>query len=410
MPPSLSSQIRMIPWPLVALLLALTACDGGTGGGGPITCEAGRRDFVSSVAADGVVEAHRKHVLTVPRVRGIRMPEISFLAPEGSWVEAGQVVVEFSDEVIRSNYDDAVMKLADSRAEVTRLEVEHESRIAQLKAEIGSASASAAAARLRLAELEFAAPRQRKIQELGIERSLILASRSRKKLTSLHEVHREELKQKQLQVRQAQNKIAIAQENLDKIVLKAPVAGYTLYETNWITREKVQQGNALYANWAVVSIPDISALQVKLQLSETDVQGMEVGQEAELVIPSLGDLKLNGRVSSVAKVAKPVSRGSDVKAVETIVSIDSLHQGLVPGLSALCTVYTFKQEQAVVIPLETIFAGDSAQVVYAFSGDSFTETTVILGARGEDFAVVDSGLAGGEHLALRKPDESLIAR
>ena len=395
---------------LVTVQIAGSACGSGSASNMPLTRETARRDFVSSVAAEGVVESNRKHVLTTPQLAGVPWIKISFLAPEGEWVNKGDVVVEYENEWLLKILDESELKKTNIQAEISQIESEHSAKVAQLEAEIKSESSSAEAARLKLASLEFVSPREKEISELKIERSLIQASKSSKKLKSERALHNEILNQKRLLVRQEDTKIEQGRKNLERLILKAPVDGYLLYEINPVEDVKVYQGGSVLWTLPVVNIPDISALQVKLQLSETDVQGVEKDQEVELVIPSLSDLKLTGIVSSVAKVAKPVSRGSNVKAVETIVSIDSLHEGLVPGLTARCTVCTNRIEQAVVVPLESVFTQDSAKVVYSFSGDFYRELEIRLGEKSEDFAVVDSGLSGGENLALRKPDEALINR
>ncbi len=410
MPMKKAVTVRLFLMLLITIQIAGSACGRGSAGNMPLTSKAVKRDFVSSVMAEGVVESHSKHTLTNPRIMGAPWLVISFLAPEGEWVNKGDVVVEYENEWLLEIRDKAVESRMNIQAEISQIESEHSAKVAQLKAEIKSASSSSEVARLKLASLEFVSPREKEISELKIERSLIQASKSSKKLESERALHSEVLNQKQLLVKQEETKIEQARTNIERLILKAPVDGYLLYEINMVVYVKYYQGARALWTLPVVNIPDISALQVKLQLSETDVQGVEKDQEVEIIIPSLGDLKLTGKVSSVAKVAKPVSRGSDVKAVETIVSIDSLHPGLVPGITARCTVCTQRVEQAVVVPLESVFTEDSAKVVYSLSGDSYRELEIKLGVKGEDFTVVDSGLAGGENLALRKPDEALIKR
>lgn len=367
-----------------------------------------RQDLVSSITAEGIVEAQRQLPLQAPRLRET-LPQLSFLSPEFSYVRKGDVAMRFNDEEIRVKLEQAERNLETVRSDLAKLDAEQESRIAQLEAQVRRAEASMQSSRLKLAELEFVAPREREIRELQIRKSGIEAAKSRKKLDSISQVHKKERSQFLLRIKQEQSKVGTERSNMEQLVLEAPVDGYVLYHWNFLTREFFKPGDPAIPGGAVVSIADISTVQIKLQLSETEVQRMAAGQVAEITIESLGGLKLSGRVIQVAQVAKPVRRNSAVKKVEVVVAIDTTAPGLVPGLSASCTVIKEHVEDAVVVPLETVFDRDSAKVVYAFSGGEFSVRQVELGAKSADFAVVLEGLDGGEQLALREPDRSLIA-
>jgi len=106
----------------------------------------------------------------------------------------------------------------------------------------------------------------------------------------------------------------------------------------------------------------------------------------------------------VGKTARSVRRGSRVKIVDCAVRIDSTAEGLVPGLTAVCTIETLTVPDTVVVPLDCLFEKDSTFVVYKKERDNFTAQNVSVGLRGFDFAIISAGLAGGEALALREPE------
>lgn len=372
-----------------------------------ITFKAARQKFTITAQAEGVIEAQRSHVLVSPRIWPHR-PEISYLALEGSFVKKDEVIVVLASDKFEADLENALQELAVARSEVKKTEAEQNRQRSQLEAQIKSAEAAAASARLQLARLEFVAPREREIKKLEIARSEKQAEKSQKKLVSLQAVQKEERTQIILQVKQAQNKADMARRNLEQLTLRAPVDGFVVYERNRMTGEKVQEGDALFPGMSIVKIPDISVLQVKMLLSETEVQKLKEGQTATVRIFSLGDFSLPGHVSQVSKVARQVSRGSQVKTVETSVVIDTTAEGLVPGLTALCSIITEEVSDAVVIPLDTVFEKDSLHLVYVREQGYFKSREVILGPKGADFAVVNSGLAGGEELALGEPAPSQL--
>jgi HlyD family secretion protein len=403
-------RIRIAVFRAVVCVAAVCACGLTKSQPRPLTYQISRRDFTSSVTAKGVVEAQRSQTLVAPRVRRQYQMEISYLAEEGSFLKAGDIAVEFSADVIRSKLDQALRDLETAGSDLKKLDAEQASRIDQIQAQILKSEASQASSRLKLAELDFVAPRERQIRELEIKRSGIEAAKSRKKLESIRSVHEKERAQQLLKIMQAERECDLARANIALFVLRTPVDGFVQLGMNWLTDERFKPGDNIFSGWIVATIPDITSMQVKLQLSETEVQNMEVGQAAQISIGSLGGLQLGGRITRVAQVAKSVSRNSDVKAVETIVAIDGVAEGLVPGLTAGCTLVKEKVANAVVVPLETVFERDSTKVVYALSGDRYSVREVVLGTRGADFVVVLDGLEGDEQLALTEPDNSLIAR
>jgi len=402
-------RILIISTVFLWVAISLTGCSNEKSLDARMTFRAECRDFAVTVEALGVVEAVRNLVLSGPRIRGGDM-EISSLALEGSFVKKGEVVVRLAADRFETEFENATRALELSRSDVRSLDARHEQAREQIKSNILNARASAESARLQLARLDFVSPGEREIRKLEIEKSERQAEKSRRKLSYLNDVQREERNQAMLKVKQAMSRLELAEENLEKLVLRSPVDGYVLYETSWVTHQKVREGDRIYRGMPIVKIPDMSAMQVKMQLSETEVQGLKQGQPAIITVPSLVNVSLKGSVSSVAKIAKPVIRRSEVKRVEVMVEIDSLCQGLVPGLSASCNIEKEKVPGAVTIPLDCVFERDSVHVVYVRNKERFSPRLVVLGVRGNNFAVVDSGLSGGEELALLEPAYSQRAQ
>lgn len=394
--------------PLFFLVIFHSGCSSDNSLSSTLICKAVRRNFAITVELEGVLEAQKSHQLVAPPVWYSK--EISYLALEGSYVKKGDVVVSFADDYLKADYEKAQRDLEIARAELKRTEAEQRQQLAQVQARIESSEASAASARLQLSRLEFIAARDQEIKKLEISMSETEAAKSRKKLSSLESVQKEEQKQKLLEVKQWESKVNKALRDIEKLTLKAPADGYVVHELNWITGKKVQAGDILYTNMAVVSIPEMDSLQVKLQLRETEVRALKEGQQATITVASLGDLRLVGHLKRVSKMAQPIKSGSKVKTVEAVVVVDSTVEGLVPGLTSICSIKTGEISDAVVIPLDCVFEKDSLHIVYIRDQEYFKPCQVELGTGNSDFSVVVSGLEGGEELALKEPPQSLLKK
>ncbi len=368
-----------------------------------LTAVAERKTFILSLTVEGTVDAQRSYALLTPMVRP-HQPEIAYLAEEGAQVKKGEIVVAFSPDKYEADLRDALRELTLARADMERTKAEHQDQISQLEAQIKNAEASAEAARLQYARLEFVAPREREIQKLEIERSLTEAEKNKKKLEFLKNIQKEEITRMLITIKQAEAKANSAKSMIDRLRLPAPADGIVMYERNRMTGEPVKEGDMLYPNFPVAKIPALSVLQVNLEISETEAQKLNEGQTVHITMPSLDGLTFPGHVDQVGRTARPLRRGSRVKVVECAVLVDSTAEGLVPGLTAICTIETQTFPDTVVVPLDCLFEKDSAQVVYKKEGEDFTIQKVAVGLRGFDFAIISAGLNGGEELALREPE------
>ena len=343
----------------------------------------------------------------VPR-RIRTQPTVAFLADEGTQVKAGEVVVVLESEDLVTNYKVALDELAIAQAETKQMVADMALQRLMLEAEMRRLESVAATARLQLPKLQFAAPRLREIQELEMKKSELEAEKIKRKLASLTGIEREELKHLQAKENQAGLKLKNTKEFLEKLIMKAPVDGMIVRSRNWRTGNKVQEGDVLGNGWPVAMIPDLSVMQVKARVGETEAQRLSKDQEAVVTIPSIEGLALPAHITNVANVATPIKRNSKVKMVEIVVEIDSTHAALVPGLTAACRITIEHVSQAMVVPLECIFEQDSLKVVYAKDGDLYTPQQVTIAQQGTDFAVITDGVVSGSDLALRKPSAELI--
>lgn len=375
----------------------------------PLTCRAEKRELNVTMDVKGVLEAQRSYQLISKGFGwGRRWPEISYLAEDGSWVKKGEPLVEFSSSDILTEAENAQSELESAQAEMKSQEATHEQKVAQLNTQIENSEATLASIELQLKQLEFVAEREKLKRELEIERSKLQSEKSRRELKSLIEVYHEEKSQQQLRINQARAKVDAAKKSLNELVMYAPFDGYVVVERNRATDEKFKQGDTPYPNMPIVKIPDMSVMQVDLQLSETQIKNLQSGQKVKVTVSSVSNAPMPGEVSQVAKIAKPVNRGSDVKTVQATVVLDSLITGMVPGLTATCNIEVHTDSTAIVVPIDAVFERDSLRVVYVRQGNKFVPQEVKVAWRGLDFANIAEGLDGSEELALVEPKHSQL--
>jgi len=120
------------------------------------------------------------------------------------------------------------------------------------------------------------------------------------------------------------------------------------------------------------------------------------------------DLQLDGKVTRIASMGKPISRDSKIKAFEVIVDLDSTNSDIQIGLTTTCEIFTQTFSDTFAVPLDCVFENDSTNIVFIKNGSKFEKRLVSTANRGDDFIVITSGLIGGEHLALVEPPQNQV--
>lgn len=374
-----------------------------------LTAQVERRPYTSSVVVDGELEAKVARTITVPRVRMSQPPLVGFLAEEGHTVKKDEIIAVFESESLLLEYRLAIDELAIAQADAEQKTADMKLQRLLLEADMRRMVAAASTARLQLPKLEFAAPRMRQIEQLEMEKAEIEADKIRKKLEFLADIEIEETTHLKLKIQQARTKLEHAEETLNQLVLKAPVDGLIVRTRHWSTGNKIQEGDNVYPGMPVAKLPDMSIMQVKVMVGETESKRIKIDQKARVTIPSL-NLDLPGHVTQVANVAKPIKRNSQVKRVDVVIEIDSTYTGLVPGLSASVQILAEEENDRLVIPVDGIFEQDSLKVVYLRDGGKFIPRPVLIDRQSADFAIINEGVIEGDHIALRKPSPALIER
>ena len=98
-------------------------------------------------------------------------------------------------------------------------------------------------------------------------------------------------------IREAEARVRTAQANLDKTIIRAPISGVIL-------RKRLKDGESVSPEnpRGIVSIADVSALRVRVDLDETDVAKVRENQGAFVTADAYGDKKFQGKVVKIGQI------------------------------------------------------------------------------------------------------------
>ena len=357
------------------------------------------RDLVASVTASGQVSPRTKVDLSADLTGRI----VRLSVKEGQMVSKGQFLLQIDP----SNYEGDVQR-----------------------AEAGLASAKAQAAQSR-ANLEQARANHRRSSEIRKVNPTLISDEQLEQLRTAEEVNVALSESARHQVDVSAAALRTARSSLGKTTIIAPMSGR-------ITRLNVEEGETAIMGTlnkdaaTLLTISDMSVLETKIKVDETDVSRISVGDSAIIEIDAFGsDTTFVGEVveisnSSLRAGALGQAGGDQAIDYEVVVQLKNAPVDTRPDFSATARIITDVRKNALSIPIialtvrenESVPNKDSAQSVLGKQpakqiGKKDVEGVFIVGSDNKvTFRQVRIGIAGDEYfevLSGLRADERIVA-
>ncbi|WP_157484916.1 efflux RND transporter periplasmic adaptor subunit [Gilvimarinus polysaccharolyticus] len=205
-----------------------------------------------------------------------------------------------------------------------------------------------------------------------------------------------------------QDKIKLRQSALEHLEVLAPADGILIHAKNW-RGEKVRAGQTLWPGSKLSSIPSLEKLQARLYVLETEAAGIEIGQQADVVLDAYTDRPLSGKVVALANIAAPQDTRSPTKYFEVTVALDQSDSSFMrPGQKLQGTVKVAYKESALSIPNQAVFKNEQESWVYLKNRSGFSRKIIQTGLRSLTQTEVVVGLEPGDQVALLKPAGEIL--
>ncbi len=285
----------------------------------------GRRDLTAIVTASGKIEPKKK----VDVSSDITGRIVSLPVKEGDMVTKGEVVVRIDP-------------------------AQYEAAVQQQEATLAGAQAAATQAQANKDQAQRAYTRARDIRAQNAE---LVSQEALEQAETANRIAAANLDAAQRQVDQARAGLHEAQTNLGKTTITAPMAGR-------ITRLAVEEGEVAVPGTfsretgLLMTVSDLSVIQVQVNVDETDVVRIHPHDSVEIAIDAFPDTTFTGRVteiknSSVAGATSTTGQLNTDQAVdyEVIVTLDNPPPGVRPDLSATARIITGRRHDVLSVPI-----------------------------------------------------------
>jgi len=144
-------------------------------------------------------------------------------------------------------------------------------------------------------------------------------------------------------------------------------------------------------------ISDLSVLVVDINLDETDVAQVTVGQEALVSVDAFPDAELIGDVTYIAPIAETQS---GVVLYPVTVRLEPNEFPVRAGMTADVEIISASQEGALIVPLRAVHTEGERAYVYRLVGGQAEQVEVTLGMMTDTEVEITGGLAEGDEVSV----------
>jgi HlyD family secretion protein len=341
-----------------------------------------RQDVVATISASGQIQ---------PRVRvnlssDVSGRIVSLDVVEGQLVTKGQVLLRIDSAQFQAAYERAEASLASVNAQAAQTQENNRQMMRNLQ----------------------------RTEEMARQSSSAVTTEALEQLRAQAKVSAIQADAVRFSVQQAEAGLRDAKNNLAKTVIVAPMSGR-------VTRVSVREGEtAIVGNLnkdaaALLTISDMSVLETRIRVDETEVTRISIGDSADVQIDAFPDTTFRGQVSAVSNSSTraPGAQPSATQAVDfevTIRLIDPPSQTR-PDFSATAKVITAIRKNAVAIPIGALTIRDNPEpATEETPGDTVKggkkpkrdqEGVFVIGPEGTAlFRVVKIGITGETHFEV----------
>ena len=374
--------------------------------------------LISTISIAGIVLSRREKPTEV-RLESVTYRDLTETVTANGNIRAGRVVDMSSD--VSARVSELLIEEGDD-VELGQLLLRLDPR--QFQASVSRAEASLNQANSQVRQQEANLDRSKRdldrLENIFLRDSLLVMRQQLDNLRTEVELASRQFETLQFGVAQAEASLTEANELLSKTIFRAPISGK-------VTRLNVEEGETVIVGTMnnpgslVLTISELSAVEVVLEVDETDVPYISLGDSTILELDAFPNRLFGGLVTEIGNSAiqPPANGQTSTIDFEVVISMSTPPAGIRPDLSATADIITGTRVGALSVPIIslTIRSEEDSDRVKDTSDDNDnrqeSNSGPLLRSRNADlegvfivsqgrvnFSPVEIGITGQEHFEV----------
>lgn len=359
-----------------------------------------KKAFQQRFRLNGTTIAAHSFAVLAPKLEGAQVGSmiVTKLAPAGSQVKTGDVLVEFDPQAQmkdyldkKSTYDNLVGQVAQKQADEAIARAKDDTALKQAEDE------------LKRATLEL--QRNEIVSKIDAEKNQEAAEEAEATLKQLEETYQlkrtaatANIRIQEIQRDRAQEAMRYAQSNAAKMTVHSPMNGVVVHNTIWLGGRMgtVQTGDQVRPGIPFMAVVDPSQMEVRVEMNQVDILRVHPGQHAKMHLDAYPGIELAATLEDLSPLGHPGQFTDAVRTFAARFSIQGSDPRLLPDLSAALDLDLSSEEKVLVVPRQCVKFESGNSYVWVKNSGSFEKRQVKTGSSSDAEVVVLSGLQEGD--------------
>jgi len=292
-----------------------------------------KRNLEAIVSASGKIQPKRFVNIsadTMGRVTGLAVNE-------GDRVKVGQFLLQVDPRNLRTAVQRTQASLEAARSQTQQLSLSIES------------------ARTSLKQAEDNFNRQQQLWKGGLttREALDRAENELKMRQSDLRSQEQQIQTQRLRIQQEQATLETDRYNLSKVRIESPINGI-------VTRRNIEEGEMVVigtmnnAGTVLLTIADMSVIEAEVEVDETDIPSVAIGQTAKITIDAIPEKTFAGKVTEIGN--SPIQTTGQAARQATnfkvVVTVDTEIADVRPGFTCTAEITTATRKSVVAVPIQ----------------------------------------------------------
>lgn len=306
--------------------------------------------------------------VTVPRFRERGQVPIQAMAPEGSRVKPGDMLLQVDNARLMDSLNIEQINLEKAEYDVARKQAEEESRIKDIEMILADSKLEFEKAALKAEIGSHLIPlREWQDNQFNYEKAKKEYNKTVQGLGLAQKAAAEELSLLSVKRDQVLARIAAIKSDLSALEILSTTTGTVVYENapaSWNSNpndppRKFQIGDQVSPGMVIMSVPDLTEMEARVFVSEVDGGLLKPGMRARIVADSYPEAEFFGTFEYIPEVAERIRRLSNVRVFIGRVRLDQTDSEMMKtGMSVLVEIY-LDEQVGLILPRNAIFEENS---------------------------------------------------
>src|SRR3954467_7781503 len=296
------------------------------------------RDLEAIVSASGKIQPKRLVKISAETSGKV----VNLAVNEGDRVNVGQFLLQIDPKSLQRRVEGGAASLEAAQA-----------AIGQLRQSVETSKAQLIQAQQSLA-------RQQDLwkQQLTTREALDRAVNDVKVAESLLQEREKQIRPQESRIAQERAGLENARYDLSKVRMESPIDGI-------VTRRNVQEGETAVigtmnnAGTVLLELADMGIIQAEVEVDETNVPHVQIGQPAKITIDAIPDRTFKGHVSEIGNspiqaAAGAAATGTQATNFKVAVILDEKVPDVRPGFTCTADITTATRKDIVSVPIPAV--------------------------------------------------------